>query len=136
SLQELLQPAGKYFTPDIFFDEKPGNLFSYSNLNFVILGTLAEKISGVRFDQYCLQHILKPLKMDASFDVHDISVINKIGVLYEADSAGNLMAVKDDYKGLLPPGRDLSKYIPGWNAMIFAPNGGLRCSANDLAKLM
>ena len=136
SLQELLQPGGKFFTPDIFYEKKPGDFFSYANLNFVILGTLVEKISGERFDQYCLSHILKPLEMNASFDVHDISEMNKIGVLYETDSSGNLQAAKDDYKGVAPAKRDLSQYRPGLNAMIFSPNGGLRCSPNDLARLM
>ena len=41
----------------------PGSAFLYSDLNFIVLGALVEKISGQSLDQYAAQHIFAPLGM-------------------------------------------------------------------------
>jgi len=48
-------------------DEKPisipGTLFTYSDINFQILGEVIQRISGQSLDQYCDEHIFSPLGM-------------------------------------------------------------------------
>jgi uncharacterized protein YbbC (DUF1343 family)/CubicO group peptidase (beta-lactamase class C family) len=41
----------------------PGSGFVYSDINFIMLGELVEKISGETLDTYTAQHIFTPLKM-------------------------------------------------------------------------
>ena len=41
----------------------PGSQFKYSDINFMVLGALVERVSGLTLDAYCDQHIFKPLKM-------------------------------------------------------------------------
>ncbi len=41
----------------------PGSGFVYSDINFIMLGELVEKISGETLDAYTEQHIFTPLKM-------------------------------------------------------------------------
>ncbi|MGA9391530.1 MAG: serine hydrolase [Candidatus Sulfotelmatobacter sp.] len=41
----------------------PGSRFSYSDVNFVVLGELVERVSGETLDEYCERHIFAPLKM-------------------------------------------------------------------------
>ncbi|HUK23867.1 MAG TPA: serine hydrolase [Terriglobales bacterium] len=41
----------------------PGSRFLYSDLNFIMLGALVEKVAGEPLDQYCARHIFAPLKM-------------------------------------------------------------------------
>jgi SSS family transporter len=41
----------------------PGTHFEYSDINFITLGALVEKISGESLDVYVQQHIFTPLKM-------------------------------------------------------------------------
>ena len=41
----------------------PGSKFSYSDINFIVLGALIERVSGQPLDGYCEQHIFAPLKM-------------------------------------------------------------------------
>ncbi len=41
----------------------PGSRFSYSDVNFVVLGALVEKISGETLADYSQRHIFAPLKM-------------------------------------------------------------------------
>ncbi|MBI5968493.1 MAG: DUF1343 domain-containing protein [Deltaproteobacteria bacterium] len=41
----------------------PGKRFGYSDINFVILGELIQRISGKSLEVYCRDHIFKPLGM-------------------------------------------------------------------------
>ena len=53
SVKELLLYGGAWYTLDTFDSvHPPGTYFSYSNINFGLMGTLVEKLSGVRFDIY------------------------------------------------------------------------------------
>ena len=41
----------------------PGSRFLYSDINFIALGALVERVSGTTLDRYCETHIFAPLKM-------------------------------------------------------------------------
>lgn len=41
----------------------PGSRFLYSDINFITLGALVERVSKVELDKYCAQNIFTPLKM-------------------------------------------------------------------------
>jgi CubicO group peptidase (beta-lactamase class C family) len=41
-----------------------GTRFIYSDINFIVLAALVERISGLQFDAYCAQQIFVPLGMD------------------------------------------------------------------------
>ncbi|MGD1023545.1 MAG: serine hydrolase [Candidatus Sulfotelmatobacter sp.] len=43
--------------------DPPGSRFSYSDINFIVLGALVERISGETLDEYATRHIFVPLKM-------------------------------------------------------------------------
>jgi uncharacterized protein YbbC (DUF1343 family)/CubicO group peptidase (beta-lactamase class C family) len=43
--------------------DPPGSKFSYSDVNFITLGALIERVSGEPLDQYCDRHIFAPLQM-------------------------------------------------------------------------
>jgi CubicO group peptidase (beta-lactamase class C family) len=47
-------------------DFAPGTRWSYSNTNFLILGRVVEKVSGVSFGTFLDQHIFTPLDMRAT----------------------------------------------------------------------
>lgn len=137
AIRELLVAGGAYFTSDMFDGNRAPdqNYFQYANINFGVLGTLVERISGERFDIYCKKHIFEPLGMNSSFNVLDLTDINDVAVLYRK-SGGVWIAQADQYNGSFPPERDLSGYTVGDNGAIFAPQGGLRTSAFDLAKFL
>jgi uncharacterized protein YbbC (DUF1343 family)/CubicO group peptidase (beta-lactamase class C family) len=44
-------------------DDAPGAKFSYSDVNFIVLGALVERVSGETLDEYAERHIFLPLKM-------------------------------------------------------------------------
>jgi uncharacterized protein YbbC (DUF1343 family)/CubicO group peptidase (beta-lactamase class C family) len=48
-------------------DNPPGTKFVYSDINFITLGALVEKLSGEDLDVYAQKHIFKPLGMLSTF---------------------------------------------------------------------
>src|SRR6185312_13962213 len=44
-------------------DSTPGTKFVYSDINFMVLGALVEKLSGETLDDYAQQYIFGPLHM-------------------------------------------------------------------------
>jgi len=135
ALSELLQPNGSFYTNDIWLNEPVGEYFTYCNLNFAIIGTLIEKLSNQRFDVFCKERIFTPLQIDASFNIQDLQDIDNVAVLYRKQS-GSWTPQVDNYQGIMPPPRNLDDYVIGTNGAIFAPQGGLRISATNLAKIM
>jgi len=41
----------------------PGSRFLYSDINFIVLGALVERVSGMSLDEYCQKNVFAPLKM-------------------------------------------------------------------------
>lgn len=141
-------------------DKSPGKFFKYSNLNYGVLATILERVTGVRFDLYMRNNIFIPMDIDASYNLADFNKNsqNNIAVLYRKklngswDSEGPWVAQVDDYKKetinknrvmISNPASEesykfvnLKDYKIGSNGTIFSPQGGLRISAKDLAKIM
>jgi uncharacterized protein YbbC (DUF1343 family)/CubicO group peptidase (beta-lactamase class C family) len=65
---DLTKPwEGKDTAERMAFEEAPewapGSQFVYSDINFVVMGALVERLSGQSLDQYTAQHIFAPLGM-------------------------------------------------------------------------
>src|SRR5205085_11706931 len=61
SLQDLMRDP-------LNWDAKQGpgdNFFSYTNLNFPIVASIVEKVTGERFDIWMRRNVLEPMKLDA-----------------------------------------------------------------------
>ena len=118
----------------------PGTYFSYCNLNFVLLATIMEKVSGQRFDKYITKKVMKPLDIKGSFNLRDFSDsdLQKMGTLYRKTKgeSGRYYAQIDDRPIDLPSASMLSSYRPGTNAGIFSPQGGLRISPEELGHML
>ena len=118
----------------------PGSYFAYSNLNFPIIGSAMEKISGERFDGLMQRLVLKPLNIDACYNWPTCSnaAVARAIVLYHADGSvrgDDLRGKQPDCPVFTESGCDLTGYRPGDNGALFSPQGGLRISARDLAKI-
>jgi len=116
--------------------------FHYTNLNFPVVASVMEAATGERFDRLMHRLVLAPLKLSACYNWSpcDAAAAARAVVLYRADGS----VARDDLHGLLPAcpvvvmeGRpcDLDAYIPGWNGALFSPQGGLRISMRDLARI-
>jgi CubicO group peptidase (beta-lactamase class C family) len=119
----------------------PGTFFRYSNLNYGIIGTILERVSGERFDRLMRREVLEPMRVDAGFNwsgVSDAGIARAV-VLRAPDGSVR----RDDLQGRRPdcpvvPAADgsceLDAYRPGDNGALFSPQGGLRISVEGLAR--
>ena len=116
--------------------------FHYTNLNFPVVASVMERVTGERFDRLIQRLVLRPLKLGACFNWSGCSpaVAARAVALYRATGE----VAKDDLHGLpptcpvVPAGDgscDLSSYVLGSNGAMFSPQGGLRISMRDLAKV-
>lgn len=60
---QLVTLADRLHEPEL----EPGEKFSYSNVNYILLGLIIEKYSGMTYQQYVRQHILAPLQMNNTY---------------------------------------------------------------------
>jgi CubicO group peptidase (beta-lactamase class C family) len=121
----------------------PGdNHFAYVNLNYPIIGSVIEKVTGERFDVWMRRNILEPMRLDACFNWPTCSD-SAVARAVELDTP-NGKPVKDDLHGQRPAcpvfvkeGEpcDLNRWTLGENGSLFAPQGGLRISARGLARI-
>ena len=137
ALRSLVEAGGEFFTADMFDAEQPPSAghFHYANVNFGIVGTLVERISGTRFDIFCRENIFRPLGLAASFNVQDLPDIGDVAALYRKEKR-RWTPQADDYGGVKPAPREIGDYVVGTNGAIFGPQGGVRIGANDLARFM
>lgn len=112
---------------------EPGKGYMYCNLNYNMTGTIIEKISGERFDQYVKHHILDPLKLYGGYCVDSLDK-NKFATIYEYQSdSAKFVAAPNAYA---PRREEIANYVMGKSTPIFSPTGGMKISATDLAKYM
>jgi CubicO group peptidase (beta-lactamase class C family) len=112
---------------------EPGTGYQYCNLNYNMAGTIIEKISGERFDQYIKHHILDPLNLYAGYCVDSLNR-SRFATIYEynTDSA-KFIASPAAYA---PRSKEIAAYTRGYSTPVFSPTGGMKISATDLAKYM
>jgi CubicO group peptidase (beta-lactamase class C family) len=132
---QLLTPGGAYYTEDMWRKEPPGEYYTYCNANFGLAGTLIEKISGQNFDDFMSENLFIPLGITGSYIAEGVTDINNLAAIYRNEE-GKWAPQTDDFKGTLSSPRDFSGYKTGTNAAVFSPQGGLRISAIELARLM
>lgn len=107
-----------YSEQDNFSQEKPGTDFEYSNVGAALAGYTLEVATGLSLAEYAKTHIFNPLQMNnTSWQLSDLDKTN-IATPHLWDKDSQLMAPLPLYS------------LSTW------PDGGLRSSANDLAKYL
>jgi CubicO group peptidase (beta-lactamase class C family) len=112
---------------------EPDKGYMYCNLNYNLAGSILEKITGIRFDKYIQQQILDPLGLYGGYNVNalDTQLIAKI---YEFNKQTQGFTLSPN--AYAPRTEEINNYIIGRTTPIFSPTGGMKISANDLAKYM
>ena len=134
-----------YFTLDVinptknpdwakcYSDYEPGTGYRYCNLNYNMVGTIIEKISGERFDQYVKHHILDPLGLYGGYCVDSLDS-RRFVTLYEYDSISKKFTPSPE--AYAPRSEEIANYVMGYSTPVFSPTGGMKISVPDLAKYM
>ncbi|WP_018478862.1 serine hydrolase domain-containing protein [Pontibacter roseus] len=112
---------------------EPGKGYEYCNLNFNMVGTIIEKKTGERFDQYVKKHILDPLDLYGGYCVDSLDA-SRFATLYAYDT--DSAKFTPSYSAYNPRSEEIRNYVMGYSTPIFSPTGGMKISVPDLAKYM
>jgi CubicO group peptidase (beta-lactamase class C family) len=116
-----------------YSDYAPGKGYKYCNLNFNMTGTIIERVSGERFDQYVKHHVLDPLDLYGGYCVDSLDR-SRFATIYEwKPDSTKFVASPGAYE---PRSNEIAHYTMGYSAPLFSPTGGMKISAPDLAEWM
>ena len=128
---DVIDPAANPNWEKCYNGYEPGTGYEYCNLNFNLVGTFIEKLSGERFDQYVVNHILKPLNLYGGYCVDSLDA-SRFASLYEYEN-GHFVEETAAYE---PRSERIANYKFGYDTPVFSPTGGMKISACDLARYM
>lgn len=153
-LKDFFDPESSFWDDGAHFssdpNQPPGQYFVYANLNFGLLGSLIERVSQQRFDEFMAQQVLAPLGLSANFDPCAIpgnqlaAGFRKRPLDGDWDPQGPWVVQVDggEPRCFYDMGNDsqadafLASYRLGSNGSIYSPQGGLRASADDLLRVL
>lgn len=122
----------------------PGAYFSYANINSPLIAAVLEGATGERFDVLMARLVLTPLKLDACYNwgagCSDGRRAQAVTLLRPNGDLARDAAITGRDPCPVYPATDGScnvekLYKLGRNGSAFSPQGGLRISARDLAKI-
>jgi CubicO group peptidase (beta-lactamase class C family) len=110
-------------------------------MNFPIVASVVEQVTGERFDFWIRRNVLDPMNIDGCFNWPTCSD-EAVARAVQLPTPGGA-PIRDDLNGRRPDcpvyvaqGEcDLSRWRLGENGALFAPQGGLRISARGLARV-
>lgn len=111
----------------------PGSEYQYCNLNYNMVGSVVERVSGERFDNYVKDHVLTPLGLYGGYNIDSVDK-GRFTTLYDYDEKNKKYLPSPQAYG--SRSEEISKYVMGYSTPIFSPTGGMKISATDLAKYM
>ena len=122
-------------------EDAPGSKFSYSDVDFIVLGALVERVSGEGLDEYAARHIFARLKMMHTRFVPPVAWRAKIAPTQYDENEHMLRGVVHDptarrmggvagQAGLFSTGDDLAKF-----AQALLNGGGGILSAQSVEKM-
>src|SRR5690606_6507424 len=130
---DVIDPAKNTNWAESYNDYEPGQGYQYCNLNYNITGTIIEKFSGERFDQYIKHHVLEPMQLYGGYNVDSLDA-SLFATLYSYDPESRKYAASS--MAYSSKSKEINNYQMGRSAPIFSPTGGMKISVPDLAKYM
>ena len=112
-LENYLSEKGKWYEKDAFTENKPGQLFEYTNIGASLAAYIVEIVANQSFADFTTENILKPLKMTNSGWSYDGIDFDKVSTLYSSP-----------------------KVVVPYYSLITYPDGGFLTSVNDLGKYL
>ena len=126
-----LNPAVYGDCVESYYEYAPGEGYNYSNMGLNLAGTILEKVSGVRFDDYVRTNVIHKLGLYGGHNIDSLDA-NKFALIYSYRD-GQFVESKGAYKSR---SEDMPGYVFGYSSPIFSPTGGVKISARDLATYM
>jgi CubicO group peptidase (beta-lactamase class C family) len=122
----------------------PGAGFEYANLGYGIAATVLERMTGERFDRLAKSLVLDPSGITGGFNWSGVSpaarregatLYRRVEGVWTPQTDGPEVLAGSRPFLRAPEGYDVDTYSPGTNGTLFAPQGGLRASLLEAARL-
>lgn len=126
-----LNPAVYGDCEESYFQYRPGEGYNYSNMGLNLAGTILEKVSGVRFDDYVRENVIWKLGLYGGHNIDSLDA-SKFALIYSREN-GEYVISEGAYRSRAD---EMPNYIFGYSSPIFSPTGGVKISAHDLAVYM
>ncbi|MCF1713554.1 beta-lactamase family protein [Flavihumibacter sp. RY-1] len=130
---DAINPAKNPNADSCYNTYAPGEGYQYCNLNFNMIGTIIEKYSGERFDQYVKKHILDPLGLYGGYCIDSLDA-SRFATIYEY--VNDTIGFRASPGAYAPRSEEIRNYTMGYSTPVFSPTGGMKISAIDLARYM
>ncbi|WP_152392783.1 serine hydrolase domain-containing protein [Paenibacillus guangzhouensis] len=105
-------------------NEPVGTVFQYSNLNYVILGEIIQRVTGMSFEQYIEDRIFKPLDMISSYADKSVAMEHGLASGYQS-IFGRLTTTNPKIQSaLVPAGYIISSAEDMTHYLLAQMNGG------------
>ena len=111
----------------------PETGYEYCNLGYNTLGTIVERVSGERYDQYIINHILNPIGVYGGYEVLSLDSTKFVNIYTWDGEKGEYIHKPAAYA---TKEKEIENYVFGVSTPVFSPTGGLKISAQDLAQVM
>ncbi|MBP6127394.1 serine hydrolase [Flavobacterium sp.] len=112
-LQNTLDNRGKWYFKNVFLNKKPGEIYNYSNIGATLAALVLEKATGISYDKFTTEHILKPLQMNSSGWSFDSVNFSKCTNTFQDKSTPYPFYSLNTYPdgGMLTTSKDMGNYI-------------------------
>lgn len=107
----------------------PGTAYNYSNIGYLILGRVIEKITGLSYENYLKEHLFKPLGI---FDIRNGKNLLADKQEREVEYTGNGYTNLSVYN----TGQQVPWEYGGFSVEAMDAHGGLIATASDMLKLL
>jgi CubicO group peptidase (beta-lactamase class C family) len=129
--------ASEYQSQANFYERPPGTKYTYSNLAVALAGYVAESVSGVDFDEWCLRRVFRPLAMaNSGYRLADVDA-SSVAMPYSSSPQGFDPIFQYGYPDY-PDGevRTSAKHLARWLGafMNFGEFQGVRVLDRDTVK--
>lgn len=119
TLEDLVRRAA-----NVRLESTPGTTFEYSNVNFLVLGLIIEKVSGQSYAEYVQQQILMPLEMRHTYFNEQEAQADGLAMGYQS-WYGLFMPVHAQFpRGMQPAGYGISTVQDMGNYLVAYLNNG------------
>ena len=112
-LKNTLDNRGKWYLKDVFLNKKPGEIYNYSNIGATLAALVLEKATGISYDKFTTENILKPLQMNSSGWSFDSVNYSKCTNTFQDKKTPYPFYSLNTYPdgGLLTTSKDMGNYI-------------------------
>lgn len=117
SLLEFLEAnfstKGRWYTPEMFSENKPGSTFEYSNFGADLCALVIQEATGMLYKDFTQKYILDPLQMDNSgWAIKDVDDSKRSKFyLYKGQKIADYTCITYANGGLFTSNEDLSVFL-------------------------